>query len=97
MSRIAIALAATSLLAATPTFAASTAESRYHKIWEKLVTFDKDKPKVACICLASGALGALAFIPGSNDFVYCGVPSFNPDGSLSALTNCGGAYAVLSK
>jgi hypothetical protein len=83
---------------ATTAFAAQTTESRYHKLWEKTVSGDVRKPKVGCVCLANGALGTLIFVPqGDNDFAYCGIPTFDQDGSLTASNNCGGAFAVLPK
>jgi hypothetical protein len=98
MTKIKIVFAVTTLLMATTAFAASTTEGRFHKLWEKSVTVDGNKPKVACICLATGALGSVNFVPLSNDaFVFCGIPTFDQDGTLSSLDNCGGAFAVLTK
>jgi hypothetical protein len=98
MHRISLALASVAVLTLTTAAFGGTTESRYQKLWQKSVSSLSDKPKVGCICLATEELGFLFFSSfGANPQAACGVPSFNPDGSLSFVTGCVGDFIVLPK
>ena len=80
MTGLKLVLAAATLSIATNALAATTDASRYHKIWDKNVTTDLQKPKIGCMCLPSGRLGTLVR-PGTDDVALCALPVFDSGGS----------------
>ena len=98
MRGIKLALIAATLLIATDGFAKTTDKDVYHKIWDRNVTAKLQKPKVGCICLSQGALGALVYPdPGTANTVICSVPLFDPDGNLLTVVGCTNNYVVLPR
>ena len=49
--------------------------------------FTNFKPKLACACVSDAAPGVVMLDSLGN--IECGLPNFNPDGSVGGLSNCG--------
>jgi hypothetical protein len=98
MTAIKLALVAAALVIATDGVAGTTDKDRYQKIWDRNVTTNLQKPKVGCICLSQGALGALVYPdPGTANTVVCTVPLFDPDGNVLTVVGCTNNYVVLPR
>jgi hypothetical protein len=87
-----VALALTvAALGASPASAASDQE-KFEKLWNKMLVSTSDfRPRVACVCLATNEVGVLSapHVSVPPYLAYCTTPTFDADGAISSLTNCG--------
>lgn len=98
MTGIKLALVLIVLVLATDGYAGTTDKARFQKLWDRNVTADVLKPKVACICLNQAALGTLVYPdPATPNTVLCTVPLFDPDGNLLTVVGCTNNYVVLPR
>lgn len=97
MTGLKLTATAATLLLATSGFAEMTDKARYQKLWDKNVSPDVLKPKVACMCLDYGKLGTLVYVEKDEGTAICSVPLFDASGTLITVVACTQNVAILPK
>jgi hypothetical protein len=86
----AIVLALTVSVLCTTSASAGNPQENFEKLRDKLlVTTGNFRPKVLCVCLNTNEVGVLSSPAVPQYLAYCTTPTFDGDGNVSALTNCG--------
>lgn len=93
-------LAAFSLFALTTSAALASDKTRFENLLRKYARddlFQSFSPKGACVCMnttSPNAGGVL--ITDSTNRVFCGLPTFSPEGNFNTLFQCN-TFEVISK
>ena len=87
-----VALALTVSALGASSASAATDQEKFEKLRNKALVSSSDfRPRVACVCLATNEVGVLSAprVAVPPYLAYCTTPTFDADGAITDLTNCG--------